>query len=86
MPGRPATRAKRELAVQRADVVGAVKAAEELGVPAATIRSWRRRLREEDQPVIVEASAPALESTPDGDEPEASLALDALNSALLGLG
>jgi transposase-like protein len=44
----------RERALRRAREVGAAQAARELGVPAATVRSWRRRAGESGPPVGVD--------------------------------
>ena len=78
MPGRAATRARRAEVVARADEVGAVKAGAEFGVLASTVRSWRRRLREEAREA--EASAPPAAAPEREAEPVSVDAIDHLRT------
>jgi hypothetical protein len=66
MPGKKTTRARRMAIVARADEVGAVQAAGEFGVNAATIRSWRARFKQAAGDVEPAPSADAAAETTDG--------------------
>lgn len=67
MAGRLGMRARRAQIVARADSVGAVKAGEEFGVNPATIRSWRRRIREEGAAAAAIVPPPVADSVSEED-------------------